>query len=74
MDHWGGGCVHGGHPVFPYAGIGGVGDAWDLDANGGKVAITLTQEMLDAAYVQQWGGGTFVLNGDNVKCTMITLL
>ena len=53
---------------------GGKFTEWDLDANGGKLAITLTQEMLDAAYVQQWWGGTFVLNGDNVKCTMITLL
>ena len=47
---------------------------FDLDANGGKFGITLTQEMLDAAYVQQWWGGTFVLNGDDVRCTKITLL
>ncbi len=47
---------------------------YDLDANGGKIAVTLTQEMLDAAYVKQWWGGTFVLNGDNIKCTKITLL
>ena len=53
---------------------GGKFTEWDLDANGGKLAITLTQEMLDAAYVQQWWGGTFVLNGDNVKVTKITLL
>lgn len=46
----------------------------DLAANGGKIGVTLTQEMLDAAFVQQWWGGTFVLNGDNVKCTKITLL
>ena len=46
----------------------------DLAANGGKIGVTLTQEMLDAAYAQQWWGGTFVLNGDNVKCTKITLL
>lgn len=46
---------------------------WDLSANGGKVSIKLTQEMLDAAFVQQWWGGVFVLNGDNVKCTKITL-
>ena len=47
---------------------------YDLDANGGKVGIVLTQEMLDAALTQQWWGGTFILNGDNTKCTMITLL
>ena len=46
----------------------------DLASTGGKIGVTLTQEMLDAAYVQQWWGGTFVLNGDNTKCTMITLL
>ena len=34
----------------------------------------LTQEMLDTFYVQQWWGGTFILNGDNTKCTKITLL
>ena len=28
----------------------------------------------DAAFTQQWWGGTFVLNGDNVKVTKITLL
>ncbi len=53
---------------------GGKFTEYDLDANGGKIAVTLTQEMLDAAYVKQWWGGTFVLNGDNIKCTKITLL
>ena len=47
---------------------------YDLDANGGKFGLTLTQEMIDAALVQQWWGGTFLLNGDNTKCTKITLL
>ncbi|MCQ2176054.1 MAG: hypothetical protein MJY80_06835 [Bacteroidales bacterium] len=46
---------------------------WDLDANGGYIPLTLTQEMLDVAYVQQWWGGTFIGNGDNVKITKITL-
>lgn len=46
---------------------------WDLAANKGRVSIVLTQEMLDAAYAQQWWGGTFLLNGDNVKCTKVTL-
>ena len=53
---------------------GGKFTEYDLDANGGKVGLTLTQEMIDAALVQQWWGGTFVLNGDNTKCTKITLL
>ena len=47
---------------------------YDLDANGGKFGLTLTQEMLDAAFTQQWWGGTFILNGDNTKCTKVTLL
>ena len=53
---------------------GGKFTEYDLDANGGKYKLTLTQAMLDAAFVQQWWGGTFVLNGDNVKVTKITLL
>lgn len=53
---------------------GGKFTEYDLDANGGKYGLTLTQEMLDAAFKQQWWGGTFILNGDNVKCTKITLL
>ena len=47
---------------------------YDLEGNGGKVGLTLTQEMIDAAFTQQWWGGTFILNGDNTKCTKITLL
>lgn len=47
---------------------------YDLDANGGKYKLTLTQAMLDAAYVQQWWGGVFVLNGDNVKVTKLTIM
>ena len=46
---------------------------FDLDANGGKFGLTLTQEMLDAAYAAGGWGGVFVLNGDNTKCTKITL-
>ena len=46
---------------------------FDLDANGGKFGLTLTQEMLDAAYAAVGWGGVFVLNGDNTKCTKITL-
>ena len=46
---------------------------YDLEANGGYMALTLTQEILDAAFTQQWWGGTFLGNGDNVKITKITL-
>ena len=52
---------------------GGKFTEYDLAANSGKFGLTLTQEMLDAAYTQQWWGGVFVLNGDNVKCTKITI-
>lgn len=45
----------------------------DLAANKGRVSIPVTQELLDAAYKQQWWGGTFLLNGDNVKCTKVTI-
>ena len=47
---------------------------YDLDANGGRAALEITQEMLDTAYVQQWWGGTFIAIGDNIKCTKVTLL
>ncbi len=57
----------------PDADDGGRFIAWDLDANGGYVPLTITQEMLDAAYVQQYWGGTFIGNADNVKITKITL-
>ena len=53
---------------------GGKFTEYDLAANGGKYKLTLTQAMLDAAFTKQWWGGTFVLNGDNVKVTKITLL
>lgn len=46
---------------------------WDLAANGGKIQLELTQEIIDAAFTQKWWGGTFVLNGDDLKVTKITL-
>ena len=48
---------------------------YDLDANGGKAALEITQEMLDTvcAAPQGWGG-TFIANGDNLKITKVTLL
>ena len=47
---------------------------YDLAGNNGKVPLTLTQEMLDTALTQQWWGNTFLIQGNNVKCTKITLL
>lgn len=47
---------------------------YDLAGNGGKVSLTLTQEMLDTALTQQWWGNTFLLQANNVKCTKITIL
>lgn len=46
---------------------------FDLEANGGYIPLTLTQEILDAAFTQQWWGGTFIANGDKVTITKITL-
>ena len=47
---------------------------YDLAAAGGKIVLPLTQEMLNSAFTQQWWGGTFVLNGDNLRLTKVTLL
>ena len=68
--HWGGTYAM---YSSPGADDGGRFTAWDLDAKGGYVPLTLTQEILDKAFVQQWWGGTFIGNGDNVKITKITL-
>lgn len=46
---------------------------YDLAGNNGRFALKLTQDILDAALKQQWWGGVFVLNGDNIICTKITL-
>ena len=51
---------------------GGKFTEYDLDANKGYFSIVMTQEMLDAAFTQQWWGGVFVLNGDNVVVDRIT--
>ena len=45
---------------------------YDLEANKGNFSLEVTQEMLDAAYTQQWWGGVFVLNGDNLIVDKIT--
>lgn len=74
--------IHEGHWGPEYCGYCSVGNdnpsaagytEYDLDANGGYISLTLTQAMLDAAFTQQWWGGTFVADGDNVKITKITL-
>ena len=51
---------------------GGKFTEYDLDANKGNFSIEVTQAMLDAAFTQQWWGGVFVLNGDNVVIDKIT--
>jgi hypothetical protein len=35
--------------------------------------MTLTQAMLDAAYAQQWWGGTFIVQGTNFVLTKVTV-
>ena len=46
---------------------------YDLSANGNRIGFTLTQDILDLAYTQQGWNGTFLLNGNNIKVTKITL-
>ncbi len=46
---------------------------WDLAANNGAVVLELTPAILDKALVSQNWGGAFLLNGDNVVCTKVTL-
>ncbi len=48
-------------------------DNWDLKAHGGSVDLELTADILQKALTQQWWGGAFLLNGDNVICTKVTL-
>ncbi len=48
-------------------------DNWDLAAHGGSVDLELTAAILQTALTQQWWGGAFLLNGDNVVCTKVTL-
>jgi len=46
--------------------------ACDLEATG-CVSMTLTQAMLDAAFAQQWWGGTFIVHGQNFILTKVTV-
>ena len=48
---------------------------YDLEANGGRAALEITQEMLDTVCTAPQGwGGTFIANGDNLKITKVTIL
>jgi hypothetical protein len=38
------------------------------------VKVVLTDEILERAYTSQGWGNVFILNGDNVKCTKVTIL
>lgn len=48
-------------------------DNWNLAEHNGAVEIVLTQEILDAAYKVGGWGNVFLLNGDNVICTKVTI-
>ncbi len=69
-----------GHWGATYASVCSVGNdteggkftEYDLDANKGYYSLVVTEEMLEAAFKQQWWGGVFVLNGDNVVVDRIT--
>ena len=47
--------------------------AYDFAGNGNCIKLTLTQAMLDAAYTQQWWGGTFIVQGQNFILTKVTV-
>lgn len=47
--------------------------SYDIAETNGAVDLELTDEILQKAYIQQWWGGTFVVQGDNVILTKITL-
>ncbi|MBQ3753384.1 MAG: hypothetical protein II864_07540 [Prevotella sp.] len=69
-----------GHWGATYASVCSVGNdteggkftEYDLDANKGYYSLVVTEDMLEAAFKQQWWGGVFVLNGDNVVVDRIT--
>ncbi len=46
---------------------------YDFAGNGNCIKMTLTQAMLDAAYTQQWWGGTFIVQGQNFILTKVTV-
>ena len=61
-----------GHWVSTY--LSAVSYEYNLADNGGRIILPLTREILDAAYMPQMWGGTFLLLGDNLKLTKVTLL
>lgn len=65
---------HWGPQYADFSGDGNEGSTvWDLDANKGRVTITLTQDMVDAALTQQWWGGIFVVQGQFCTVTKVTV-
>ena len=48
-------------------------DNYDLGATNGAIELTLTADMLSTLTTPQGWGGTFILNGDNIVCTKITV-
>lgn len=48
-------------------------DNWDLAEHNGAVELVLTQDILNAALTPGGWGAAFLLNGDNVICTKVTI-
>lgn len=46
---------------------------WDLAEHNGAVELVLTQDILNAALTPGGWGAAFLLNGDNVVCTKVTI-
>ena len=60
--HWGGTLV----PEFNH-------DNWNLSEHNGCVELTVTDEIFGKLTSSQGWGGSFILNGDNVICTKVTI-
>lgn len=48
-------------------------ESYDLAANGGAIALVITQDMWNAITTVQYWGGTFLGNGDKSIITKITV-
>lgn len=46
---------------------------WNLSEHGGAIEFTVTQEIYNAITTAGGWGGSFLLNGDNVICTKVTI-
>lgn len=46
---------------------------WNLSEHGGAIEFTVTQDIYNAITTAGGWGGSFLLNGDNVICTKVTL-